>query len=72
MYCTYFLCPFCLSFYHYYSFLSSLHQSKGCSELGRLVALTSIDAHYSLKKAAMTLGIGSDNLILVNTDAVGR
>ena len=47
-------------------------QSKGCSELGRLVALTSIDAHYSLKKASMTLGIGSDNLVLVNTDAVGR
>ncbi|XP_045110275.1 acidic amino acid decarboxylase GADL1-like [Portunus trituberculatus] len=47
-------------------------KSKGCSELGRLVALTSIDAHYSLKKASMTLGIGSDNLVLVNTDAVGR
>ncbi|KAK8393026.1 hypothetical protein O3P69_013218 [Scylla paramamosain] len=47
-------------------------KSKGCSELGRLVALTSIDAHYSLKKAAMTLGLGSDNLVLVNTDAVGR
>ncbi|KAK4290106.1 hypothetical protein Pmani_036973, partial [Petrolisthes manimaculis] len=49
------------------------HAKKtGTSVLGRLVVLTSIDAHYSLCKAAFTLGLGSDNLILVNVDARGR
>ena len=38
----------------------------------RLVAFTSIDAHYSGKKAALLLGIGTDNLYLVDTDKYGK
>jgi sulfinoalanine decarboxylase len=38
----------------------------------RLVALASRDAHYSIKKAAVLLGIGSDNLYLVDVDSAGR
>lgn len=38
----------------------------------RLVAFTSRDAHYSGKKAALLLGIGTDNLYLINTDKYGK
>ncbi|CAL4074894.1 unnamed protein product, partial [Meganyctiphanes norvegica] len=44
----------------------------GASQLGRLVAFTSIDSHYSIKKAAMIMGIGTENLVLVNVDEGGR
>ncbi|XP_053695114.1 acidic amino acid decarboxylase GADL1 [Sabethes cyaneus] len=37
-----------------------------------LVAFTSEDAHYSIKKAVHWLGIGMDNLVLVATDSRGR
>lgn len=36
------------------------------------MALASRDAHYSIKKAAVLLGIGSDNLYLVDVDSAGR
>ncbi|ROT65088.1 Cysteine sulfinic acid decarboxylase [Penaeus vannamei] len=45
---------------------------SGVGGLGRLVAFTSVDAHYSNTKSAMTLGLGSDNLVLVNVDEEGR
>ncbi|XP_063590139.1 cysteine sulfinic acid decarboxylase-like [Penaeus indicus] len=45
---------------------------SGVSGLGRLVAFTSVDAHYSNTKSAMTLGLGADNLVLVNVDEEGR
>lgn len=38
----------------------------------RLVVLTSKDAHYSVKKAAFLLGIGTTNLFLVDVDEGGR
>lgn len=47
-------------------------QRSGVGGLGRLVAFTSVDAHYSNTKSAMTLGLGSDNLVLVNVDEEGR
>ncbi|XP_042204452.1 cysteine sulfinic acid decarboxylase-like [Homarus americanus] len=47
-------------------------KKQGITGLGRLVAFTSIDAHYSVVKSAITLGLGSDNLILVNVDENGR
>lgn len=37
-----------------------------------LVAFTSEDAHYSIKKAVHWLGIGIDNLVLVKSDSRGR
>ncbi|XP_055607467.1 acidic amino acid decarboxylase GADL1 [Uranotaenia lowii] len=37
-----------------------------------LVAFTSEDAHYSIKKAVHWLGIGMNNLVLVKTDPKGR
>ncbi|XP_055696279.1 acidic amino acid decarboxylase GADL1 [Lutzomyia longipalpis] len=37
-----------------------------------LVAFTSQDAHYSLKKASHWMGIGLDNLVQVRTDNRGR
>lgn len=33
---------------------------------------TSEDAHYSVKKLACFMGIGSDNVYLIKTDAVGK
>jgi len=38
----------------------------------RLVVMTSKDAHYSLKKAAFLLGVGSSNVYLINVDEAGR
>ncbi|KAK3246661.1 hypothetical protein CYMTET_43809 [Cymbomonas tetramitiformis] len=37
----------------------------------QLVAFTSEHAHYSYKKAAMLMGLGSDNLVAVACDAAG-
>ena len=34
--------------------------------------MTSKDAHYSLKKAAFLLGVGSSNVYLINVDEAGR
>lgn len=36
------------------------------------MAFTSKDSHYSVKKAAVLLGIGSNNLYLVDVDSAGR
>lgn len=40
--------------------------------LPRLVLFTSADAHYSVKKLASFMGIGTDNVYLINTDDVGK
>jgi glutamate decarboxylase len=37
-----------------------------------LVLFTSIDAHYSVKKLASFMGIGADNVYLINTDDAGK
>ncbi|XP_058453024.1 acidic amino acid decarboxylase GADL1-like isoform X2 [Malaya genurostris] len=44
----------------------------GLSNQPVLVAFTSEEAHYSIKKAVNWLGIGIDNLVLVPTDARGK
>ncbi|XP_055541716.1 acidic amino acid decarboxylase GADL1 isoform X2 [Wyeomyia smithii] len=44
----------------------------GLSNQPVLVAFTSEDAHYSFKKTVHWLGIGMDNLVLVETDSRGR
>lgn len=46
-------------------------KTKGCFGRKQLVAFTSEESHYSFKKAAHWIGIGSDNLIAVKTDANG-
>ncbi|XP_001843283.2 acidic amino acid decarboxylase GADL1 isoform X1 [Culex quinquefasciatus] len=43
----------------------------GLANQPTLVAFTSEDAHYSIKKAVHWLGIGIDNLVLVRTDPGG-
>lgn len=53
------------------SFFSPL-QTKGMQSLPRLVLFTSADAHYSVKKLASFMGIGTDNVYLINTDDVGK
>lgn len=47
-------------------------QTKGLHSLPRLVIFTSEDAHYSIKKLASFMGIGSDNVYPIRTDAVGK
>lgn len=47
-------------------------QAKGLHGLPRLVLFTSADAHYSVKKLASFMGIGSDNVYLINTDESGK
>lgn len=47
-------------------------QSKGLHNLPRLVLFTSADAHYSVKKLASFMGIGTDNVYLINTDNAGK
>jgi len=44
---------------------------KGMAGGPRLVAFTSAQSHYSYKKAAMLLGLGSDNLVGIHCDAKG-
>lgn len=46
-------------------------KSTGCFNLKPLVAFTSQDSHYSIRKAVHWLGIGMDNLIVVKTDENG-
>lgn len=46
-------------------------KSTGCFGLKPLVAFTSIDSHYSIRKSCHWLGIGVDNLVSVQTDAFG-
>ncbi|KAJ8957457.1 hypothetical protein NQ314_006555 [Rhamnusium bicolor] len=47
-------------------------KTKGLHSLPRLVLFTSEDAHYSVKKMASFLGIGSDNVYLIKTNSRGR
>ncbi|XP_063535523.1 cysteine sulfinic acid decarboxylase [Cydia strobilella] len=47
-------------------------KSKGVYAVPRLVLFTSELAHYSTKKLAAFMGIGSDNCILVKTDDLGK
>ncbi|KAJ8949308.1 hypothetical protein NQ318_006733 [Aromia moschata] len=54
-----------------YKFLPDV-KTKGLHSLPRLVLFTSEDAHYSVSKMAAFLGIGTDNVYLVKTDARGR
>ncbi|XP_012697185.2 cysteine sulfinic acid decarboxylase [Clupea harengus] len=44
---------------------------QGLWALPRLAVFTSQDSHYSVKKAASFLGIGTDNVFLVKTDQSG-
>lgn len=49
-----------------------IFQSKGIYSVPKLVLFTSELAHYSTKKMAAFMGIGSDNCILVKTDSAGK
>ncbi|KAK8719957.1 hypothetical protein OTU49_013663, partial [Cherax quadricarinatus] len=45
---------------------------KGSSSTRPLVVLTSDQSHYSFKKGAVWLGLGTDNVVSVETDTYGR
>lgn len=45
---------------------------RGQTEAGRLVAFTSEDSHYSMQKGFAFLGLGTDNLISIPTNAAGE
>lgn len=47
-------------------------KSKGLRGLPQLVLFTSPESHYSVKKGAAFLGIGTDNVILVEVDDGGH
>nr|CAD7195665.1 unnamed protein product [Timema douglasi] len=47
-------------------------KTQGLHGLPRLVLYTSEDAHYSIKKMASFMGIGSDNVYLVKCDSRGK
>lgn len=47
-------------------------QSKGVYAVPKLVLFTSELAHYSTKKMAVFMGIGSENCILVKVDENGK
>ena len=47
-------------------------KEKGFYGLPRLVVFVSSHAHYSARKNASLLGIGSDNVIKVECDEAGR
>lgn len=48
------------------------YKRKGLFGSAPLVAFTSVEAHYSLKKAAHWIGLGLDNLELVDTNERGQ
>uniref|UniRef100_A0A182QH49 Glutamate decarboxylase n=1 Tax=Anopheles farauti TaxID=69004 RepID=A0A182QH49_9DIPT len=54
-----------------YKFMPDI-KTKGLHALPRLVIFTSEDAHYSVKKLASFMGIGSDNVYAIKTDAIGK
>ena len=47
-------------------------KEKGLCSLPRMVAFVSKHSHYSSRKNASLLGLGSDNVIPVECDEVGR
>ncbi|CAG9770518.1 unnamed protein product [Ceutorhynchus assimilis] len=47
-------------------------KAKGLRSLPNLILFTSEDAHYSIKKLASFLGLGTENVYLVNTEANGK
>ncbi|XP_043280791.1 cysteine sulfinic acid decarboxylase [Venturia canescens] len=47
-------------------------KETGLSDLSRLVVFTSEDAHYSVKKLAAFLGIGTNNVVCVDVDDRGK
>ena len=47
-------------------------REKGLCNMPRMVAFASSHSHYSAKKNASLLGIGSDNVIPVDCDENGR
>ncbi|KAM4701083.1 cysteine sulfinic acid decarboxylase isoform 2-T2 [Discoglossus pictus] len=47
-------------------------KEKGLSELPKLAVFTSQESHYSVQKGAAFLGIGTDNVILVQTNDRGK
>lgn len=46
-------------------------KTAGCFGSMPLVAFTSDESHYSIRKSVQWLGIGSDNLIVIKTDDNG-
>ncbi|XP_036374781.1 glutamate decarboxylase 1 [Megalops cyprinoides] len=47
-------------------------KKKGMAALPKLVLFTSEQSHYSIKKAAMVLGIGTENVFVVKCDERGK
>ncbi|CAH1241293.1 GAD1 [Branchiostoma lanceolatum] len=47
-------------------------KKTGLFGLPRLVVFTSKQSHYSIKKAASVLGIGTNNVVLINCDERGK
>ncbi|XP_042893879.1 cysteine sulfinic acid decarboxylase-like [Penaeus japonicus] len=47
-------------------------KQSGIFSLKPLVAFASDQSHYSIKKAAVTMGLGLENVVQVKTDALGR
>ncbi|KAM8976286.1 cysteine sulfinic acid decarboxylase [Pelodytes ibericus] len=47
-------------------------KQKGQNALPKLTIFTSQESHYSVEKGAAFLGIGTDNVILVQTDSRGK
>ncbi|KAK1345546.1 hypothetical protein QTO34_008004 [Cnephaeus nilssonii] len=43
-------------------------KEKGMAAVPRLIAFTSEHSHFSLKKGAAALGIGTDSVILIKCD----
>lgn len=42
------------------------------SSYGKLKVFTSIHSHYSIDKSAQSMGLGTDNIIKVPVDDIGR
>ncbi|PNF13607.1 Cysteine sulfinic acid decarboxylase [Cryptotermes secundus] len=54
-----------------YNFVPDV-KKRGLHGLPRLVLFTSEDAHYSIKKMASLLGLGSDNVYLIHCNSKGK